>query len=466
MRIDPFLNRDKEVARFHNAFNRTDPQFIVVYGRRRIGKSTLIRNVLNSNKGDIYFLADRTNESQQRWLFSKSASSLIPDFDKATYPDWEVLLRAFNRQIPHRITLCLDEFPYLVKSCEALPSILQKLINEQILQFNLIICGSSQQLMQGYILDKKEPLYGLADEVLKMNPISVAYIAEALECSATEAIKEYSVWGGIPRYWELRKDYSSLEEAISQLILDTNGILREEPQRLLRDDMRDTIQTETLLSIIGSGANKMSEIAARAEKNASQLTDALGRLRELGYIEREIPFGEDEKKSKRGIYHISDSLFRFLYRYVVPYRSILEMGGIATVAGIVEEDMPNYVSQCWESLCRKHISGNIINGIPYNIAGRWWGKVFPDGKSDGEMVEIDVVAESIDKKHIIIGECKWTSTANIEQIISRLKRIAPLLPFIKKSHTIHYFIFLKEPQIINSSSECTILLPEDIISRE
>lgn len=155
--------------------------------------------------------------------------------------------------------------------------------------------------MQGYILDRKEPLYGLADEIIRLTPIPVQYIGQALGCDAQKAIEEYAVWGGIPRYWELRADYKDNETAIEKLLLDNKGFLADEPIRLLRDDMRDTVQASTLLSIIGNGANRLSEIAGRVGKEATQITEPLGKLRELGYIRREVPFGEDEKKAKRDI---------------------------------------------------------------------------------------------------------------------------------------------------------------------
>ncbi len=465
MILDKFLDRGAEINRLRNALSRPNAQFLVVYGRRRIGKSKLIKQVLSERSNSIYFLADRTNEAQQRWLFSKAVSDVIQDFDKVTYPDWETLIRALSRQTNSRIAVCLDEFPYLVKSCPSLPSIIQKLLNERSMSYDLIICGSSQQLMQGYVLDRKEPLYGLADEIMRITQIPPRFIMQALECDAVEAVKEYSVWGGVPRYWELRKDYDNLEDAITSLMLDPNGFLCEEPQRLLRDDMRDSVQTETLLSIIGNGANKLSEIASRAGKTAPQLTETLSRLREMGYVERETPFGENEKKSKKGLYHITDPLFKFLFRYISPYRSILELGRIKTVKDIILSNISQYEGECWELLCRNFVSGNVIDGIAYNKSGRWWGKIFPKGDKDGEMIELDVVAESIDRKHILIGECKWTSKEDAQRLFAHLERISKHLPFVKRGQRIHLALFLKEsPSSGGATSSHNMFLPNDVLA--
>ena len=456
-----FVDREKDKKRLNVALRRDDCQFVVVYGRRRIGKSALIKHILRPGR-DLYFLCDQTSEQNQRQLFANMVATRIDGFDKVTYPDWETLLRVMNNQLNERITVCWDEFPYMVKSCPVLPSVLQKLLNLRIFKFDLILCGSSQQLMYNCVFDKKSPLYGLADEVMKLAPIPAHYIMEVMECDAEQAIKEYSVWGGIPRYWELRKDYADCDSAIRYLLLDTQGILSEEPQRLLRDDMRDTVQTATLLSIIGNGANKMSEIASRAGKSANEITEPLKKLRDLGYVRREIPFDENERNSKKGVYFVDDNLFKFFYRFVAPHTSILELGAIDAVMDVVNSQMPSFVGECWENLCRKFVGGNVIDGVLYDKASRWWGKVFTDECPDGEMVELDVVAESFDKKHILIGECKWTGMEDAERLYNRLQNIVKALPFVKRKQ-VHIALFTKVVPMHREGK--MVFLPTDVLER-
>lgn len=275
-------------------------------------------------------------------------------------------------------------------------------------------------------------------------------------------LREYAIWGGVPRYWELRRDYPDKETAIRKVLLDPQGPLIEEPQRLLRDDMRDTVQASTLLTIIGNGANKLSEIATRAGKDSSTNSDPLSKLRDLGYVSREVPFGESPKKSKKGIYHINDSLLRFHYQFIVPYRSILELGRMDMVMQVVLAQLPQFIGQCWESLCREYVSGNIIDGIAYNVASRWWGKIFPPEYKDGKMVELDVVAESIDKKHILVGECKWTHDEDADRLMDVLEQKAKYLPFIKKGQEVHLVLFLKESPT-HCAKEMRVFLPSDVM---
>jgi len=459
-----FVDRKKEFARLQKALQRENPQFIAVYGRRRIGKSTLIKRVMDFSRGDIYFLADRTSEPSQRQLFSATVDMSIEGFSMASYPTWESLLVSLNRALDHRITVCLDEFPYLVKSCPALPSILQKLLDEKKLKFDLIICGSSQQMMQGFILDNKEPLYGRADEIMKMQPIGPSFVCQALHCDAEQAVREYAVWGGIPRYWVLRENYDSLHDAIENLLLTSEGTLYEEPSKLLYDEMRDTVQASSILSFIGNGANKLSEIASRAEKQATDITPQLSRLKELGFIKKEIPFGESEKKSKRGLYHISDPLLRFHYRYVLPYRSLIELGHSHAVLSVLEKTENDYTSQVWEELCRNYISTHGFDNVVYQAASRWWGSYYDEGKEQYIPAELDVVAESFDGKHLFLGECKWQNGNQLidaKEELERLQTIAGGLPFAK-DHTVHYALFLRESP--KHPDVAKIFYPSDVLS--
>lgn len=456
-----FIDRKKEFERLQKSLNREKPQFIVVYGRRRIGKSTLIKKVMDFSRGDIYFLADKTSEPSQRQLISATIDMTIEGFATANYPTWESLLLSLNRSIDHRITVCLDEFPYLVKSCPALPSIIQKLLDDKKLKYDLIICGSSQQMMQGFVLDSKEPLYGRADEIIKMKPIAPAFVSQAFRCDAAQAVREYAVWGGVPRYWELRENYDSLYDAIEHLLLTSEGTLYDEPSKLLYDEMRDTVQASSILSFIGNGANKLSEIAARAEKQATDITPHLSRLKELGFINKEIPFGESEKKSKKGLYHISDPLLRFHYRYVIPYRSLIELGNSQAVLNVFKNGENDYVSRTWEELCRNHITAHGLDGIMYQMASRWWGSYYNEEKQQYLPVELDVVAESFDGKHLFLGECKWQEHIDAKEELSRLKTIAKGLPFTK-DREIHLGLFLKE--IPQNPEVTTIYYPENIMA--
>ena len=447
-----FVDRIEEDKRLKQALNAEKSTFTVIYGRRRLGKSTLITRTLGKN--DVYYLADQTDAKFQREVLAKMMATVIPGFDKVIYPDWHVFFDTLNDRITQKITLCIDEFPYLVASSPDLPSILQNKLDSKQLKYNLIVCGSSQQLMYGLVLDSSAPLYGRADAILKITPIKVNYIQEALGVSAVEAIEEYAVWGGVPRYWELREGYADLHEAIEDNLLSVNGVLYEEPLKLFKDDIKDTVKTATIMSYVGAGAHRLSEIAARCGEIATNLSRPLAKLVSLGYLTKEIPFGENEKNAKKSLYKISDPFINFYFRFIVPNRSFIEIRRVSPIKKILEAYFSSHVGNYWETLCRETISGNEIDGIAYGMARRWWGNVSKD-----ERIELDVVAESSDKKYLLVGECKWTSGEHSNRLLAELKTKAEKLPFAKH-HVIIPKLFLKNTPVGTMEN---VLLPEDIL---
>lgn len=447
-----FVDRIEESKRLKQALSADKSTFTVIYGRRRLGKSTLITRTLGEN--DVYYMADQTEAGLQIEALAKMIASIIPGFDKVIYPDWNVFFDTLSDRTTQKFTLCIDEFPYLVGSSPDLPSILQNKIDSKRLKFNLIVCGSSQQLMYGLVLDATSPLYGRADAILKITPIKVPYIQEALGVSAIEAVEEYAVWGGVPRYWELREGYDNLREAIESNLLSVNGTLYEEPIKLFKDDINDIVKTSTIMSYVGGGAHRMSEIAGRSGEIATNLSRPLAKLISLGYLTKEIPFGENEKNSKKSLYKISDPFMNFYFQFVIPNRSFIEIGRIAPILENINSHFSDYVGDYWEKLCRETVSGNEIDGITYGIARRWWGNV-----SREERIEMDVVAESLDKKYLLVGECKWTTGENSDRLLAELRVKAEKLPFAK-NHIIITKLFLKNAPV---GTRENVLLPEDVM---
>ena len=451
-----FVDRIEETARLRDALSREKSSLVVVYGRRRLGKSTLIKRVVLDS--DVYFLADRSEGQHQRTLLAKVVAQVFPDFDKLTYPDWESLFRAVNYRTDKRFTLCLDEYPYLVEQSPELPSVLQKLVDEKQLKYNLVLCGSSQNMMYGLFLDSTAPLYGRADEIMRLTPIRLPYIQEALNLDAVSAVEEYAVWGGVPRYWELRENRNSLSDALWHNILSINGTLYEEPIKLFQDDVKDIVKTSTIMSYIGSGANRLSEIAARCNEPATNLSRPLKKLIDLGFLEKDVPFGIDEKNAKKSLYKIADPFMAFYYQFVVPNRSFIELGRRLPLEQALAAHFSEYVSMHWEKLCRDAVTGNMVNGIVYGKAKRWWGPLLNEDKKP-EQIEIDVMAESLDKKYLLVGECKWTNQENGKQLTAELLRKANLLPFTK-NYNILPVLFLKNAP---KDDVRNTMLPESVV---
>lgn len=450
-----FVDRIEEQRRLHKAIHSDNPSaLVVVYGRRRLGKSTLIKKVLEQD--DVYFMADNTDAGQQRRLLAKALSFHFDGFDKVEYPDFESLFLQLNYRTQKHFCLCIDEFPFIVKEDSTLPSILQKLIDTKSLKYTILLCGSSQQMMQGLVLDAAEPLYGRADTIIHLMPINIKYLQEVLQTDAVSTIEEYAVWGGVPRYWELREKEDSLTDTIKYHILDVNGTLYEEPNRLFMDDLTQTTLSSTLLSLVGNGVNRLSEIAGRMAKPSTELSRPLAKLITLGFLDREIPFAESVRSTKRSIYRVADPFMSFFYHYVVPNRSLIALGRTEMVCKMIQSSFSEFVAERWKILCRHAVSGNMINGTVWNVASRWWGNVARD-----KSVELDVVAESEDKKKVLIGECKWTEGEYAERLLENLKERSKQCPFIKGREVV-YVLFLKHPA--KDSVTQNVFLPQHIIN--
>ena len=450
-----FVDRIVEQERLSKLLSGDRPGFAIVRGRRRVGKSTLVGRVLKEN--DIYFEADRTDTATQMVNLSYVISHTFEGFGDAVYKDWRSLLTALNHRVTSRITLCLDEFPYLVENDPSLPSVIQTLLDSSQLKYNIILCGSSQTMMYNLTHDEASPLFGRKEADFKIGPIKLPFLQEALGLSDVQTIENYAVWGGIPRYWKLREDSATLKEAIDEHILSTFGALYEEPQHLFRDDLKDIVKTATIMTIVGSGATRLKEIAGKCAEPATNLSRPLAKLIDLGYLEKDIPFGASVKDSKKSLYRIADPFLNFHYKFVPANRSFIELGRKAVIDELLDRRLPDLIGYWWERVCRDAVTGNVINGIRYMEARRWWGRVCLEGQ--WKDVEVDVVAESLDKKHILVGECKWTSSENGRLLTSELRKIADALPFTEgKQIEIVLFTKTRPNEDVGNS-----ILPQEVI---
>jgi len=451
-----FVNRRKEIKRITAALHQKNAVLIVIYGRRRCGKSTLLKKVISGN--DIYFAADLREKSLQIEAFAKSVEKMVPGFTKLRYPDWDALFHNLKNTLNEKITLCIDEFPYLVKNAPELPSLLQNIIDNKINdKYNLILCGSSQQMMQNITLNSSSPLYGRCDEILNVKPMLLGWYNEYFKTNAIETIEGYSVFGGVPRYWELQKKHPSLADSIKYNLLDPDGVLSKEPETLFHDEMRTSVLAFSILTLIGLGCNRLSEIAGRLEKPATQLNRPIKLLIDLGYIRRETPFNTSLKSTKKSLYKISDPFMNFYFSFIVPNKSRLEFGLIEQVWNEINGKLNRYVSEQWEELCRNAVPRLKIKGKTFNPAQRWWGKGI-----DRKPMELDVVAESTDKSTLLIGEAKWMNKISVRKTVDELKVKTENAPFIQNRKPI-YVLFLKQ-RPVQIPNEIMIITPADIIA--
>lgn len=423
----PFLDRAEESARLKRLVASREGSLGVLYGRRRCGKSRLLREILPAEK-TVYYVGDERESVLQRAGVATEIARLFPGFDQVTYPDWDALLSRFWSEARPGTVLALDEFPALVAAAAELPSLLQKYLDRfPERRVHLMLAGSSQRMMQGLVLDRTAPLFGRAAEILKISPLEAGWIVKGLRLGdAARAVEAYSVWGGTPRYWELAADHPDLDAAVRSLVLSPLGVLHEEPSRLLLDDMRDPAQAASILSLIGQGCHRASEIAARLGKPATSLSRPLQRLLEMDLIARETPFGTESRGSKRTLYRISDPFLRYWFRFVEPNRSRLEARQLVAVERDIANRFTHQAGEVWEELARASVPRLNCFGKAWGPASRWWGPGL-----DRQPLEVDVVSESESGDSVLIGEVKWAAPSDVARDLEELKRKAERLPFVE-----------------------------------
>ncbi len=463
-----FIDRINEQERLMDALLSEHAVFIVLYGRRRLGKSTLIRKIQGDH--DIYFEASLAEKATQINMLARTIAAKIERFDKPIYPDWEDIILAFDRQCEYNATLVLDEFPFLVYKDASLPSTLQRILDRRIaggegLRCNIIICGSSQRMMQK-LMKGSEPLYGRADEEFCLRPIRVPHWYRETGLSAKTTIEEYSIWGGVPQYWKYREKSRNMKDAVRKLLLSETGNLYEEPGKLFMDDTSDIAPYSSIMTAIGEGRHKYTDIASAMGKKSSELSKPMKNLIEMAYLRREVPFGEDENKSKKTLYQVDDPFLDFYYKFIEPNKSAIAMCRGDFVEKLIAKSFNTHAGGIWERLCQIAVSGNDMFGHTWKMASRWWGKapVFEEGKKtpiDFDDLEFDVVAQDLhDKDTILVGECKWTAADYADRLLEKLKTKTANAPFAKGKHVV-YVLFLREQPL--STAGCHILLPEDVI---
>ena len=421
----PFLDRDREVARLRRALSSPEASFCCVYGRRRCGKSRLLQEVVRRDTA-TYYAADEREAPLQRAALAAAMADHLSGMGQVVYPDWASLFQRWWRDARPGSVLAIDEFPYLVRTSPEIPSLLQKLLDGGSAGSpHLVLCGSSQRMMQGLVLDATAPLYGRAREILDVRPLGMYWLGQALGLTTVlDALESYAVWGGVPRYWELAADHADLWDGVQDAVLDPMGVLHDEPHRLLMDDLRDTAQASSILSLVGAGCARLSEIAARLAKPATSLTRPIQRLTDLGFLRRQVPFGSEERSGKRTAYSVADPFLAFWYRFVEPNRSRLEAGLVEDVAADVRRDFPGHAAAIWEQV-RQAFPHLHVGGLNWLPAGRWWG-----AGTDRQPLEVDVVSESTDRGTLFVGEVKLRLDAlESDRVAHELDAKVRRLPF-------------------------------------
>lgn len=327
----------------------------------------------------------------------------------ATFTDWLDLFQVIADYEPEKKkVLVIDEFPYLMKTNSAFPSILQNAWDEVLKDKNvmLILSGSLIGMMQKHALSYDSPLYGRRTSQMRLAPLPFTDIYAVQSLSFTESVEQYAVTGGVPKYLEFFEDGRELTEQIKDAVLSKNGFLYEEPFFLLKSESMTAVNYFSIIKAIADGNHKIGKIAGVLGIESSKLTPYLSTLSDLGFVEKRTPVTEkNPEKSRKGLYFIADNFIRFWFRYVYPYKGELELDNMQIVLEEMKKDFETkFVAFAYEDIC-KDIFANlckrgVIDFVPSRIGAYWLNDYTGD-------TEIDVMAVDNQNKRIFAGECKY-----------------------------------------------------------
>ncbi len=419
-----FVDRKKEIKQLDDEYKREGSSFVVVYGRRRVGKTALIKKFI-SDKDSVYYLATEESDEMNRKHFQETIVHLNPIFNTRDVFSWDTLFTLLPSPQSKRI-IVIDEFQYLDEVNHSFLSILQKIWDEKLKSSNvmLIICGSLIRMMWSQTMNISSPLYGRRTCSMRIHPIPFEYYNDFYSGKLTkrEMVEMYSVTGGVPKYIEMFSTCHDVYSAIKERVLDTSSILLDEPETILRKEVSSIGTYFSILSAIALGNEKLGDISSYLNTEQTKLTNPLSVLIDLDLIERVIPVtNENPGKCRKGLYKIKDPYFRFWFKFIYPNMSQLNMGWDNYVMDRIRTNLvDSHTAFIYKDISRTKLCSLQEDGalpFSFNRIGAWWD----------QSTEIDVVAYDSFGLDMCFGECKFrvekTGRDVLDKLIEKSKKV-------------------------------------------
>lgn len=437
--MQKFIDREKELEYLNSEYKKKESSLIVLYGRRRIGKTSLIKE-FGKDKDMIYFLA--TEESEQQNLMQ--LTTIILDnlnLQDVQFENWDSAFKFIvNVKTKNKKVIVIDEFQYLGKINSAFPSIFQRIWDNILKDENImvILCGSLINMMESQVLNYSSPLYGRRTGQIKLKQIPFKFYNEFFEKNLSEKtlIEKYAVTGGVPKYIESFTQGSNIYNEIEKNILNNQSYLYEEPYFLLQNEVSEVGSYFSIIKTIAAGNKKMGNIASKLNVSPTNLSKYLLTLCNLDILEREVPITEENpEKSKKGRYSIKDNYIAFWFQFIYPNKAFLELGNTQLVMKKIKNHfIDNHASYIYENICKEkmwdlNIEGKL--GFTFDKIGRWW--------NNNE--EIDIVAFDSNGNDIVFGECKYTNKPMDVDVLVELERKAESVEWNKGSRREKFVLF-------------------------
>ncbi|MCD8380245.1 MAG: ATP-binding protein [Lachnospiraceae bacterium] len=434
-----FIGRKRELEALNRLYRSEKFEFAVIYGRRRVGKTALINQFILDKKA-IYFMGVESNDRQNLENLSKNIMEYSVNTPLETsFSSFQAALEyVFRLAEKERLILVIDEYPYVARASKSLASTLQLLIDQykDSSKLMLILCGSSMSYMEDHVLAYKAPLYGRRTAQMKILPFDFEDACRCFEHFSDEDLALiYGIVGGTPQYLMQMNDNISVEENIKNTFLNPTSFLFEEPENLLKQEVREPALYNAIITAIAAGASRMAEISTKIGESTSVCATYLNNLISLGLIQKETPYGE--KTSRKSVYRIADPMFRFWYRFVPANNSIIARGAADLAFKRIEPHLPDYMVKVFEEICSQYLWKLLLNDespVVFSDLGRWWG-TDPATRSQ---IEIDIMGVQ-DQDNALFGECKWTNEKVDQGVLDTLMYRSGLFHY---KHT-HIYLFAK-----------------------
>lgn len=434
-----FIGRENELDSLNRLYASNKYEFAVIYGRRRVGKTALITQFIKDKKA-IYFMGVESNAKQNLENFSRNIMEFGTGIAVETFfvSFQSALEYVFKLAENERLILAIDEYPYVARSSESLASTLQLLIDKykDSSKLMLILCGSSMSYMEDHVLSYKAPLYGRRTAQMKILPFD---FADTCRCFKNFSYEDkaliYGIVGGTPQYLLQMDDNLSVEDNIKNTFLNPTSSLFEEPENLLKQEVREPALYNAIITAIATGASRMAEISTKVGESTSVCATYLRNLIALGLVQKETSYGE--KESRKSIYSIDDNMFRFWYRFVPENHSIIGRGAADLAYRRIEPHLSDYMGKVFEEICKQYLWNLLLTGkspVEFRELGRWWGT----DPATRKQTEIDIMGEQ-DKNTVLFGECKWTNEKVDVSVLETLVRRSQMFRY----DTIWLYLFAK-----------------------
>lgn len=443
-----FLCRENELAKMNRRYQSENVECIVIYGRRRVGKTALI-NEFAKDKPTVFFPALKSNARENLKALSKAIYCFLnPDAIEApVYASFDAAFAEITRIAKQqRVVFVIDELPYLVKADPSITSRLQHLLDHDWSESKLylILCGSSMSFMEKKVLSEKSPLFGRRTAQFKILPLTYRDAARFHpELSPVENALVYGITGGIPHYINKLDVHGSIKDALLDNFFDTSAYLFEEPENLLKQELREPAIYNAIITAIAGGATKLNQISDKTGNNTSVCTKYLNSLIELGIVQKTQPVVQ--KSAKKTTYHICDNFFRFWYRFVPGNMLAISAGTMDRIYdAAVGSYLSSYMGLVFEDICKQYLI-HYAKQLPFQLQeiGEWWG---PDPIEKKE-IQVDIVAlgakpnNSSAGRQFLIGSCKFKNEAIGTDELELLRNYAS--HFITANDVCCYYVFSK-----------------------